>query len=73
MRSRLARWHERCPSLTMAGYSVMSGVVATGAGAAASLLAHGSTPRIAVWVTVTAVMSVAAACVYPVSAGNMDP
>jgi len=57
----------------MAGYSVMSGVVATGAGAAASLLAHGSTPRIAVWVTVTAVMSVAAACVYPVSAGNMDP
>ena len=49
-----------------AAYSVGAGLVATAAGAAASLLVSGTTAKIIVWAVVTAVVAVVAGCVYPV-------
>ena len=61
----MAWCEQRCP-LTFPVYCVTSGFVAMAAGAAASLLVSGQEARLAVWMAVTAVVGVAAGCLYPV-------
>jgi hypothetical protein len=54
-------------------YCAALGIVAVAVGAAASLLAHGSTARIIVWCSVAAAVSLAAGWVYPAGTGKMGP